>query len=189
LTALTGLAPISAGGPEGQPVNHDGAIFATAYPTMKLHRLRCLLVLIGITATFSARATTLEVGTVSDSDNGLIIIDLFRGYYQDDFGNYDGAVSFNLINQTVNHGYASVLNGASDWYMLYHNVYIEPTYNYEGTIRMYIIAPPGHYVLDMQSTSSHSGDPYVSASVVTVGAANSDWENYHPGETPPYATY
>ena len=156
---------------------------------MKLHRLHFLLVLIGITAAFPARATTLEVGTVSDSDYGLIIIDLQRSYYQDDFGNYDGAVSFNLVNQTVGHTYASVLNTASNNYGLYHNVYVDPTYDYDGTIRMYIIAPPGHYVLDMQSTSSHAGDPYVSASVVTVGAANSDWENYHPGETPPYATY
>jgi hypothetical protein len=94
-----------------------------------------------------------------------------------------------LINTDINHGYASVINGADNWYMLAHNVYIEPTYDYEGTIRMYIIVPPGHYNLLMQGSSTNAGPPIVSASVVAVGAANSDWNNYHPGESAPYATY
>jgi hypothetical protein len=149
-----------------------------------------LMLFIGIAAALTAaRASTITVGTVNDSENGLIIIDLFRSYQQDDFGTYHGNVSFNLINQSDNHTYASVLNSASNSYFLAHNVYIDPDYNYEGTIRMYIIAPPGNYILDMQSSSSNSGQPIISASVVTVGADNSDWENYHPGEPPPYATY
>ncbi len=145
--------------------------------------------MVGLAAGLPAKALALEVGTVSDSNYALIIIDLHRSYYQDEFQQYQGSVSFNLVNQNDNHCYASVLNSADNWYMLAHNVYIDPCYDYWGTIRMYIIAPVGTYVLYMSSAASNGPHPDMSATVVTVGAANSDWENYHPGEPPPYATY
>lgn len=157
---------------------------------MKNIGLRLLALFAGLAAVLStARADTMDVGTINDSDHGLIIIDLFRSYQQDDFGNRNGSVSFNLINTDANHGYATVLNGADNWYWLAHNVYIDPTWDYEGTIRMYIIVPPGHYSLDLEGSATNAGPPTVSASLVSVGAANSDWNNYHSGEPPPYATY
>jgi hypothetical protein len=158
-------------------------------PNMKTLSLRILAVLAGIAAITVARAQNVEVGTVNDTDNGLIILDLNYSFQQDDAGNFDGSASYNLVNDDENHGYGTFIKTAINSDFVAHNVYVENCYNYEGTVRLYIIVPPGHYTLSLGSYSGSAGSPLVSANIVAVGAPNSDWENYHPGEAAPYATY